>query len=230
MPRRCGILKNVGGRTACIRLASISAFSAYSAFQIETQSTQRTQRNVTNYAAPIQDLLREDRLPPLGPGSPVRSFHAALAQPIERLFAPAKILASDFAAGCHAALWLHFDYLDESHKISQDLDTVEGSYWHGMMHRREPDFGNAKYWFRRLGQHPIFEPLCKAAAELTHAAGMPQPAAFLAKQSTWDPMAFVDLCEAASQGKADEMLCRRIQQCEWHLLFDYCYDRAVGRR
>jgi hypothetical protein len=87
--------------------------------------------------------------------------------------------------------------------------------------------GNSKYWFRRVGTHPVFEPLRKAAAEL---AG-PEPeraAAFLATQARWDPFAFVDLCEAAVWGRAGcEELCRRIQQAEWRLLFDYCYRQAV---
>jgi hypothetical protein len=41
--------------------------------------------------------------------------------------------------------------------------------------------------------------------------------------------AFIDLCEkSASNGSATEMLCRRIQQREWELLFDFCYREAVG--
>ena len=44
---------------------------------------------------------------------------------------------------------------------------------------------------------------------------------------TWDAFAFVDLCERAA-GSPSEMLCRRVQQREWELLFDYCYRRAIG--
>jgi len=181
-----------------------------------------------SYVSPLQDLLREDRLPALGPGSPAPGVRAALEQPIEKLFAPAKIVRRDFAQCCLAALWLYFDYLDSSHKISQDIDTAEGSYWHGILHRREPDFGNAKYWFRRVGRHPVFEPLCKSAAEMARDAGSPKGSAFLIEQRVWDPFAFIDLCEAASQVNADEMLCRRIQRREWDLLFEYCYQRATG--
>jgi hypothetical protein len=47
-------------------------------------------------------------------------------------------------AACRAALWLAFDFLDESHAVSQELDTPEGSYWHGLLHRREPDFANPR--------------------------------------------------------------------------------------
>ena len=54
------------------------------------------------------------------------------------------------AACCLAGVWLLHDYLDESHTISQRIDTPSGSFWHGIMHRREGDFSNAKYWFRPL--------------------------------------------------------------------------------
>lgn len=182
-----------------------------------------------SYVSPIQDLLREELLPQLTVGAPLRVYEAALAQPIDSLFAPAKIIDRDFAQACRAGLWLYFDFFDESHAISQDLETPEGSYWHAILHRREPDYGNAKYWFRRVGRHPAFEPLREAAIELTRAAGIPAGSDFLVEQRTWDPFAFVDLCEAACQGKADEMLCRKIQRREWDLLFDYCYRRAVEK-
>ncbi|MEJ7593047.1 MAG: hypothetical protein WKF77_15990 [Planctomycetaceae bacterium] len=58
---------------------------------------------------------------------------------------------------------LLWDFLHESHEISQ---TMEGrgtprtaDYWHAIMHRREPDAGNASYWFRRVGSHPAFDRL-----------------------------------------------------------------------
>ena len=50
--------------------------------------------------------------------------------------------------GLVAGIWLYVDDLDRSHTISQSLDTVEGSLWHAIMHRRESDFSNSKYWLR----------------------------------------------------------------------------------
>ena len=173
----------------------------------------------------VQALLVEPRLNPLDPGQPNRAALTQLKTLDESMFQPSVVRHPAMAAACRAALWLYHDYLDEAHTISQDIDTQEGSYWHALMHRREPDFSNSKYWFRRVGVHPIFEPLCMAAAELAREAS--SQAAFLRIQKKWDAFAFVDFCEASLHGKAPcEMLCRQIQRHEWELLFDYCYRRA----
>lgn len=54
-----------------------------------------------------------------------------------------------------AGLWLLAGELDRSHAISQELPDGNGSYWHGIMHRTEGDYWNAKYWMRRTSRHPV---------------------------------------------------------------------------
>src|SRR5262249_57161573 len=81
-------------------------------------------------------------------GEPGRS-NEAVAAGLEALndgsaFAPALVRDRDMAAACRAGLWLYHNFLDESHAISQELTTTTGSYWHALMHRREPGFDNAK--------------------------------------------------------------------------------------
>ncbi|MEM6854767.1 MAG: hypothetical protein AAF593_10210 [Planctomycetota bacterium] len=53
-----------------------------------------------------------------------------------------------------AGLWMYVDELELSHEASQSLDTPTGAYWHAIMHRREGDFSNAKYWLSRAVHHP----------------------------------------------------------------------------
>jgi len=183
----------------------------------------------TNYGPIVAGLIMPERLPELGPGRPNQAVRSQLeALTPKTLLAPHGIRNQSLARACLAALWLYHDFLDESHRISQEIDTVEGSYWHGIMHRREPDYGNAKYWFRRVGTHPITSALAAAASELVAGDAHGVEFNFLAMQPNWDHFRFVDLCEVAGGRDGLQRLCRRIQACEWQLLFNHCFRRACA--
>jgi hypothetical protein len=182
-----------------------------------------------SYGRAVAALLAPPRECEVGPGRPNREVAERLrGLDPETLFAPQRVRDRAMARACVAGLWLYHDFLDESHTISQDIDTTSGSYWHAIMHRREGDYGNAKYWFRRVGEHPIFGSLQQAAAALAAEAPSEAAAQLLVTESRFDPFRFVDLCEAAVRGRSSgETLCRKVQAREWELLFDYCYRRAV---
>lgn len=181
----------------------------------------------TRYAPLIAELLREPWTPPLDVGQPNTDARARLdAAMSDNAFAPHCVRDRAMAEACRAGLWLHHNYLDESHKISQEIHTPTGSYWHALMHRRESDFGNAKYWIRRVGTHPVYDELHRAASLLDEPA--PPSAGFLRTQTAWDPFAFVDLCAEVLAGRVLCLeLCRHVQKLEWQLLFDWCYCRAI---
>lgn len=158
---------------------------------------------------PAVAALFTPRLPALGPGVPNEPVRAALAA--------FTFGSSDMARCAHAALWLHHDFLHESHDISQGVDTPTGSYLHAVMHRREPDAVNSKYWWRRVGSHPVFADLATAAAELS----------YLKAGTGWDPSRFVDDCEAArGRGGGREELLTRVQAAELELVLRFCVGAA----
>jgi hypothetical protein len=185
------------------------------------------------YGPVFAPLLETDRRRPLDSGRPDSSVRAALKKLDARsAFAHERTQPADaeMAACCISGIWLLHDYLDESHTISQDIDTTSGSFWHGIMHRREGDFWNSKYWFRRVGQHPAFATIAERAQHVAASLRDAIPNLGEARPHEWDPFAFVDRCEAALKGKSsDESVCIDLQQIEWESLFDYCYHAAIGK-
>lgn len=121
-----------------------------------------------------------------------------------------------------AGLWLLAGELDLSHELSQSIETATGSYWHGIMHRREGDSWNSKYWYRRAARHPTLDELAGQIAQGREQLRLTGPALqqLCAGQSVGETL--VDLCEAAAAGKAStvadlELIC----WWEWQLLFRF---------
>lgn len=181
------------------------------------------------YSPAVAALLEPPRLAELGPGSPNTAAKAALASfdPMSDLGRPVK--DRDAARACHSGLWLLHDFLDESHGISQDLDTAEGSFWHAIMHRREGDFSNSKYWYARCAGHPSQATLAAQAPRLINT--MPADKAMLRLIATgWNAPAFVDLVEQVHEHPSDPRHAAAValQRLEWQVLFDHCTRAAAG--
>lgn len=96
-----------------------------------------------------------------------------------------------------SALWLYVDELDRSHVISQQISDATGSFWHGIMHRREGDFSNSHYWFHRVGTHPA-----------------------MASIEGYDAHAFIDEVEERHRDGAADLV--DLQRREWAALFEWC--------
>ena len=114
-----------------------------------------------------------------------------------------------------ALVLLWHDHLDEAHGLVQDLAGGDAAWVHGIMHRREPDYSNARYWFHRVGAHAACESLAEAAAPVL--AAHPAPPHRLIREGRWDPFAFIDAVAARARGEAaipEVDLLRELQRIE----------------
>lgn len=175
------------------------------------------------------------RLSPSSPGTEHRWILEAAREVVAKLLPPHGARAE--ATAVLAGLLLLSDRLDDSHRAAQSIEGAgahrNGDYWHAILHRREPDFGNSKYWFRSVGRHPVFPEVARAVEGLGHASSTaelgPWPHRLL-ERGQWQPMAFVDLCEAVGKDETSPLGCvaRRIQWIEMLLLLERSWEDAGG--
>ncbi len=192
------------------------------------------------YTQAIADVI--DKLEaghPLPPLVPEQAWNGGLTDSLEAttldaLFEGQTLKNRTFGEAIKSGLLLWNDALDESHTISQGLTDQTGSYWHGIMHRREPDYPNAKYWFGRTGAHPIFPALRTAALDTFNAVSTPSDTlkaigAAIEAAENWDAHRFIDWCEAAAADPDSDAsgFLRQIQAEEIKLLLAYSYKHAV---
>lgn len=106
-----------------------------------------------------------------------------------------------------SALWLYIDELDRSHTVSQKIEDATGSFWHGIMHRREGDFANSHHWFRKVGAHPA-----------------------IPRVGGYDPHRFIDQVEALHADGAAHAPAHlvELQRREWQTLFAWSAIHGDG--
>ncbi len=185
----------------------------------------------------IKSLLEgRDPTPQLAPGEQWRpdfTTHLAAADDDEVLAAPPRNRA--MARAVRAGLLLWNDALALAHElaISEAVNDALArrtlDYWHGIMHRREPDYPNSKYWFRRVDGHPVFPHVLAAAKAEATDSPSDEAGRFILASDEWDPFAFIDLCERheTTAGPTNALL-RAVQVAEIVALLQFSANEAAG--
>jgi hypothetical protein len=93
-----------------------------------------------------------------------------------------------------AVLHLLNDDLNAAHQIVQEAGSPDANYLHALVHRREGDFSNARYWLRTLSTHRVWDAMRREFPE-------------------WEPLKFLVWCESCAEG-CQERRCDWLQQVQ----------------
>jgi hypothetical protein len=127
-----------------------------------------------------------------------------------------------------SALYICFDCFEEAHNIAQDHEGPAGNWLHAILHRREPDAGNSKYWYAKVkAPAKVYEGIGKKALAYLGESPLPELeplAKKMEKSKTWEPEAFVDLADKIRQKEKASPAYRtlaKIQEIEWLGLVEF---------
>ena len=172
----------------------------------------------------LWSCLASPEPPELGQGPRTQIQPLAVLQDDLSLFFKNHSIEPGRAHRLRAAALLYHDHHDEAHDLVQDLPDADGALIHGILHRREPDYWNAKYWFRRFVAHPAHLALGKRLRSLATTPAELESAAALTLPGAFDPFGFVDACEAAAKTPSSHPTVtwlRRVQQAEFEDLINH---------
>lgn len=117
------------------------------------------------------------------------------------------------------------DHLEPSHCISQGEHNPDGSLVHAIMHRREPDYSNAKYWWRSTGDHSCFPDIAAKVAPMVESDRTLSDQ--ILPGGEWDSYGFTDAVAQGIREPADSprhQLLKEIQRAETEAVLEHLAD------
>jgi hypothetical protein len=186
--------------------------------------------------AVLSRLRSRKTMPPL---TPEYAGHPRLDEEIaalsEQLLAEERPDGLLSAQAWKAALHLWNDSLAAAHELVEHMETPTGAALHGIMHRREGDYDNAKYWFHRAGDHPAFHSLQSRATNFLRQQAIPRgplKEAFdkMIMQGNWNPYLFIhSVAIQESRHGEDETrgLLEQLQQLELEAMIRFLEGRIA---
>lgn len=169
---------------------------------------------MTKRAEGFWDIIRTAEPPELGPGPRPGVLPFPVLAGRFDAWSGAASLTPSVAQHLRAAAYLHHDHADPAHDIVQDLSDADSALIHGILHRREPDFWNAKYWFRQAENHPVFKNLTQRVNNLDAARDQSALVERLTLSGSVDPHAFVEAIEAVHRCAAQDPKVRFLRQIQ----------------
>lgn len=134
---------------------------------------------------------------------------------------------------CAGLLQIH-DFWDDSHQAAQQADDLGehrlSALWHAICHRREPDAGNARYWYARVGKNPISPRMVELiqASEPDLSDSERKIALKLVERDQFSDRVMISECLNACNGSFEENFLRKLQKYE--VTFVFCMSLEINFR
>ena len=128
---------------------------------------------------------------------------------------------------CLAGLQMANDCIWEAHEIVQDIDDMEASYWHAIMHRQEGDYPNASYWYRLVGNSDLYPQILNESQTYLESIEPATELRDILNWDSWDAFAIIEIYRRASSNnrQLQEQL-YQLRLIEWSCLFARCLELA----
>lgn len=96
------------------------------------------------------------------------------------------------------------DHFELAHNLAQEMHHPTGSLMHGILHRREGDFWNAKYWLSRVGVHPADRRILEKIQQIEELGTLRSRIIPKGNTLEWNHCRFVDVCSGVLAGGSPE--------------------------